>query len=190
MTSRVQEIIKETGVLQEGHFVLSSGLHADKYLQCALALQHPKYARELGQLTRQLWPGVEVDAVIGPALGGIVYSYVVAESFNCRSIFAERKQGKMSLRRGFALNPGERVLVVEDVVTTGGSVKEVLGLLTELKVEIVGISSIIDRSRGGAEFNHPFKSLLQLNIKSYPEDECQMCKKGLPFDKPGSRKEV
>lgn len=184
---RIIEILKETGVLQDGHFLLSSGRHAGKYLQCAQVLQYPSYASELAEGIARLWSDQKIDVVIGPAIGGIVVSYTVGQALGCRAIFAERREGRMTLRRNFKLNPAERVLIVEDVVTTGGSVQEVINLLEEERINVIGISSIIDRSGGKASFNYPFKPLLTLNIESYPADDCPLCKKGIPFTKPGSR---
>ena len=185
---RIIDIFHKTGVIQEGHFVLSSGRHADKYLQCARVLQHPDYANELGENIAGLWQNEEIDVVVGPAMGGIIVSYVTAQALGVRSIFTERKDGQMKLRRSFELSPGDRVLVVEDVVTTGGSVKEVIELLEKKDIKIVGISSIVDRSGGMASFTYNYKPVLQIFVNSYPAEECELCKKGVPITKPGSRK--
>ena len=184
---RIKEIFAKTGVLQNGHFVLSSGRHAEQYLQCAQVLQYPQYTSELARGMAQLWSEEEIEVVVGPALGGIIVSFAVGQALNVRAIFAERKEGKMKFRRGFYIKPTTRVLLVEDVVTTGGSVKEVIELLETLDTEIVGISSIVDRSGGTAIFNYSFKPLIQLDIKSYTKDKCKLCQNNVPITKPGSR---
>lgn len=183
----IRELLVETEVIQEGHFVLSSGRHADLYMQCAKVLQYPDKAAVLAAEIAKKWQDEEIDVVIGPALGGVVLSYAVAEELGVRSLFSERKNGEMKLRRGFEIKKGERVLVVEDVVTTGGSVKEVLALLENLDLEIVGLSSIVDRSLGSVEFNYEFKPLLPVDIKSYKANHCELCKKGIPITRPGSK---
>ena len=183
----IRELLIETDVIQEGHFVLSSGRHADIYMQCAKVLQHPEHAATLAREIAAKWKNKEIDVVIGPALGGVVLSYAVAEELRVRSIFSERKNGEMKIRRGFELEPGEKVLVVEDVVTTGGSVKEVLEVLENNDVEIVGLSSIVDRSNGKVNFNYDYKALLPVDIKSYKAGQCELCKKGIPITRPGSK---
>lgn len=185
---KILEILKDTGVLQTGHFLLSSGRHANKYLQCAQVLQYPVYANQLAEGIAKLWEKEEIDVVIGPALGGIIVSYAVGQALGLRAIFAERKEGKMTLRRNFQLKPNSKVLVVEDVVTTGGSVQEVINLLEDKKdIKIVGISSLIDRSGGQINFSYPFKPLLQLDVESFEPDNCPLCKEKIPFTKPGSK---
>lgn len=184
---KIEEILKKTNVIQEGHFVLSSGRHANIYMQCAKVLQYPEHASKLACEIAKKWKDEDIDVVIGPALGGVVLSYVVAEQIGTKSIFSERKNGNMQLRRGFEINEGDNVLIVEDVVTTGGSVKEVVELLEKEDVNIVGISSIVDRSAGNADFNYPFKALLEVNISSYKANECELCKKGIPVTRPGSK---
>jgi orotate phosphoribosyltransferase len=183
----IRQLLEATNVIQQGHFVLSSGRHADIYMQCAKVLQHPNHAAKLAAEIAAKWQGQNIDLVIGPALGGVVLSYVVAEQLGVRSLFSERKNGEMKIRRGFELNAGEKVLVVEDVVTTGGSVKELLDLLEKMNVEIVGISSIVDRSNGLVEFNYPFKALLPIDIKSYKANHCKLCQKEIPITRPGSK---
>ena len=187
---RVKKILEKTGVLQEGHFLLSSGRHAEKYLQCALVLQYPEYADELAEGIADLWEEETIETVTGPAVGAIVVSCVVARAIGVRSIFSERKDGKMKYRRGFDISPGEKVLLVEDVVTTGKSVREAIELLEEKEAQIVGISSLIDRSGGNVEFDYPFKSLITFNVKSYSQEECPLCEKEIDFTKPGSRKSL
>jgi len=166
--NRVIEILKESGVLQEGHFLLSSGRHADKYLQCAQVLQYPNYTGELAEGIASLWDQDKIDVVIGPAIGGIIVSYAVGQALGKRAIFTERSDGKMNLRRSFQIKDEERVLIVEDVVTTGGSVIEVIDLLEERKI-------------------YPYRPLLTMDIKTYSPDDCPLCKANIPFTKPGSR---
>lgn len=183
----IRAIFEKTGALLTGHFLLSSGRHSDRYFQCALVLQHPSYAELLcRELVRRLDVG-RVEAVVGPALGGIIVSYEVARALGVRSLFAERENGRMTLRRGFALSPGERVLVVEDVVTTGGSVREVLEAVRQSGAEAAGVAALVDRSNGSVDFGLPFYSLLTLPAASYLPQECPLCRRGEPLVKPGSR---
>ncbi|MFH1778913.1 MAG: orotate phosphoribosyltransferase [Candidatus Omnitrophota bacterium] len=196
--SKLIEIFERYGAYQKDHFLLSSGLHSEWYLQCALVLAHPKIAAKLcNELAKKFsakggsasgGSGKKIDVVIGPALGGIVVAYEVARAVGVKGIFAEREEGKMVLRRGFKINPDDRVLVVEDVTTTGGSVKEVIDLMRSYGAKIVGVGAIIDRSSGKVEFGIPFKTLVKLNIKTYQPENCPLCKKGIPAIRPGSRK--
>ncbi len=181
-------ILEKTGVLRKGHFLLTSGLHSDQYLQCALLLQYPQYAEPVCQALAAPFADQQADVVIGPALGGIVVAYETARALGARYIHAEREDGMMTLRRGFALQPGERVLVVEDVVTTGGSVKEVIQLVQEAGSQLLGVASIVDRSGGQADFGVPFHPFIRLNVATYTPEECPLCREGLPVEKPGSRK--
>ncbi len=183
----IKDMLIDSGALFEGHFQLSSGLHADKYIQCARVLQHPARAEELGRAAAADWQKEEIDAVIGPALGGVVFSYVTAAALGVRSLFSERKDGEMQLRRGFEFQPGERILVVEDVVTTGGSVQEVLDLLQNYEVEVVGITAIVDRSGGRVDFPCIFKSLLELEIEAVNREDCPQCHQGREITRPGSK---
>jgi len=182
----IVEFMKEIGVLQEGHFKLTSGLHSNQYMQCAAVFKRPEHAEKLVSLLKNKLPK-DVDTVIAPAIGGILMGYELARALACNSIFAERQEGIMTLRRGFKLNPGEKVLVAEDVVTTGGSVKEVLEIVKAAGCEIVGVASIVDRSNGKADFGVPFFSLLQMDITTYRPEECPLCQQGIPVNKPGSR---
>lgn len=187
---RVEEALERTGVLKEGHFLLSSGRHSARYIQCAQLLQHPKEAEGAGKALADLFREESVGVVIGPALGGVIIAHETARALGVRCLFAERKEGEMTLRRGFTLQPGERVLLVEDVVTTGGSVGEVADLVQAEGAIVAGIGSIIDRSGGRAPFQVPFRSLLPYPIESYDPVDCPLCKKGLPVEKPGSRQKV
>lgn len=186
--SEVIDIFQRCGAYQKGHFLLSSGLHSERYLQCALVLKHPKLSAALCSELAKKFRGKKIDVVIGPALGGIVVAYEVARSLGAKGIFAEREEGKMTLRRGFKIDKGERVLVVEDVTTTGGSAKEVIELAKNYGAKIIGVGAIIDRSSGKTKFGAPFKTLAKLNIKTYPPQNCPLCKAGILAIKPGSRR--
>jgi len=183
----ILKIFEEKGALLKGHFLLSSGLHSDTYLQCALVLQYPDLA---SLLTEELTKNLEVekvDVVIGPALGGIILAYELARKIGARAIFAERVEGKMQLRRGFTVHKGERVLLVEDVITTGASLKEVEDLVREKGGIIAGIGAIVDRSGGNSLFGSEVKALLTLKIQNYLPEKCPLCKKGIPLTVPGSK---
>lgn len=187
----VLEALERTQVLKEGHFLLSSGRHSRQYMQCAQLLQYPHEAEEAGKAIAALFENESIDVVVGPALGGVIIAYEVARALGVRNIFAERKEGKMELRRGFSVEPHERILVVEDVVTTGGSVLEVIRLLEqEGAKQIVGVGSIVDRSGGNHPFQVPYRALIPMDIISYSAKDCPLCKEGIPLVKPGSRKSV
>ncbi len=184
------DMLKNTGALLEGHFLLTSGRHSDRYIQCAKMFQYPKYSeiicRQLAEEIKDA--GIDVDLVIGPAIGGIILSYEMGRALGVKNIFAEREEGIMTLRRGFEIRPGERVLVVEDVVTTGGSVREVINLIENTGGRVVAVSSVVDRSGGRVDFGVPSFSLIRLEVQSYSSDECPICRQGdIPLVKPGSR---
>ena len=183
------EILSGLGAMQTGHFRLTSGRHSDRYVQCARLFEHPAESAELCARLASAFKesGVRADAVAGPALGGIIMAYEVARAMGMRNIFAERENGVMTLRRGFTVSPGERVLVVEDVVTTGGSVREVIALLRGMGALIAGAGSIVDRSAGAIDFGVTFLSLVSMDVKSWDENECPLCREGKPIIKPGSR---
>ena len=186
---RVLEILKEAGVLLEGHFLLTSGRHSNNYLQCAKIFQNTKYSEELCAALAEQFRDDRVDIVIGPAMGAVQMAYEVSRQLGCRNFFTERVDGKMELRRGFVIQPGERVLLVEDVITTGGSVKEVLELVKGMGAEVVGIGSIVNRSGGKAEFPVPYRAVIEVDVQSWSPEECPLCKAGAPAPyKPGSRK--
>ncbi|MBE3588937.1 MAG: orotate phosphoribosyltransferase [Thermoanaerobacteraceae bacterium] len=185
----ILRIFSQTGAMLTGHFLLTSGRHSDRYFQCARVLQYPRHAELLcSELARQWGEGIKgVDVVIGPALGGILVAYEVARSLGVRNIFAERENGVMTLRRGFNLSPQEKVLVVEDVVTTGGSVREVINLVRERGAQVVGAAALVDRSNGTVDLGVPFRALLIVPAVSYSPEECPLCRQGIPAVKPGSR---
>jgi orotate phosphoribosyltransferase len=179
---------KKTGALLEGHFLLSSGLHSGVYLQCAIALQSTRDAIEFGAAIAERFRNQEVETVAAPAIGGLVIGYEVARQLGVRFIWTERDGGIMSLRRGFSLRPGERILVVEDVITTGGSTRDTIEALRTSGGNVIGAASIIDRSGGRADVSVPRVSLATLDVVAVSADECGACKRGEPVLKPGSRK--
>jgi orotate phosphoribosyltransferase len=178
---------EDTGALLEGHFLLSSGLHSPKYLQCALALQYPKDAAKFGKAIAEHFVDQDIDTVAAPAIGGLVIGYAVAASLNKKFIWTERQNGDMTLRRGFALRPGEKILVVEDVITTGGSTRECIAALESNGGEVVAAASIIDRSNGAADVGVPRVALVSLDVPTYTDEQCPMCFNGDKPIKPGSR---
>jgi orotate phosphoribosyltransferase len=188
---QVLSIFKESGALLEGHFQLTSGLHSNQYFQCAKVLQYPKHATALCADVASRFTGSAVDVVIAPAMGGIVVGQEVGRLLNARTMFTERKEGVMQLRRGFEIRSGERVLVCEDVVTTGGSVVEVIEIVKELGGNPVGVGYIVDRSGGKVQFDlgegGMQHSVLQMDVVTYKPDICPLCKQGMPIEKPGSR---
>ncbi len=184
---RMMELFQKTGAMLEGHFKLTSGMHSNRYFQCALVTKHPQYCQELCQELAARFSQEKIDLVVGPALGGIVMSYEMARALGVPGIFAEREAGKMTLRRGFVISPGQRVLVVEDVITTGGSVKEVIELVRELSGEVVGVGVLVNRSGGKAEMGVRTESLLEIPAVAYTPELCPLCRDDIPFVKPGSR---
>jgi orotate phosphoribosyltransferase len=181
------DIFRKCNAFHKGHFKLSSGLHSEYYLQCALVLADTKMSAKLCKELAKQFKKTKADVVIGPAIGGITAAYEVARALGIKGIFAEREEGKMALRRGFNLEPGERVIVIEDVTTTGGSAQEVVDLAGSHGAEVVGVGAIIDRSGGKAKFRVPFKSLAKLKIDTFRPEDCPLCKAGRPIVKPGSR---
>ena len=183
----IQEF-KKSGALLEGHFVLTSGLHSSVYLQCALVLQQPEAAENFGGAIAKQFQGEAIQVVASPAIGGIVIGHEVARALGVRFIWTERENGKMTLRRGFSVVPGERVLVVEDVVTTGGSTRETIDALRALGADVVGAASIIDRSSGSADVGVRRIALATLKVPSIDPALCEACARGDVAVKPGSRK--
>ena len=183
----VLQLFRESGALLDGHFRLSSGLHSANYLQCALVLQHPVHAEQLGRALGQRLAELRPTVVLSPALGGLIIGHEVARALGVRAIFAERQNGAMSLRRGFSLSDTDRVVVIEDVVTTGGSTRETIAVAERAPASIVGAGAIIDRSGGSVRLDAPFVSLVTLDVASYQPDDCPLCRSGTPIVKPGSR---
>lgn len=183
----VLDKFRQTNALLEGHFILSSGLHSPNYLQCALALQHPDNASEYGRAIAGKLAAEQFDTVASPAIGGLIIGYATAQALGTRFIWTERENGVMTLRRGFIISPGERILVVEDVITTGGSTRECIQALEKHGAKVIAAASIIDRSNGAADVGVPRISLVSLDVPSYKPEDCPMCARGLEAVKPGSR---
>jgi len=184
----ILETFREAGALLEGHFLLSSGLHSPKYLQCALVLQDPARAERLCSRLARAFADDRVETVVGPAMGGILVAYELARALGATAIFAEREEGRMRLRRGFRIEPGRRVLLAEDVVTTGGSLREVLALVREAGAEVVGVAALVDRTSGrDPAFGMPLTALVQLDVPTHVPEECPLCREDVPVVKPGSR---
>lgn len=181
------EKFRETNALLEGHFILSSGLHSSKYLQCALALQKPEDAVVFGRAIAAKLAGEQFDTVASPAIGGLIIGFATAQALGVRFIWTERENGTMTVRRGFTVEEGERILVVEDVITTGGSTRECIEALESRGAKVVAASSIIDRSGGKADVGVPRVSLVSLDVPSYDPADCPMCAEGIEAVKPGSR---
>lgn len=184
----MQDICRLTGALLRGHFRLTSGLHSGHYLQCSKALQYPKYAEILAKELAKPFKKSKITVVAGPAMGGIILSYEVARVLNARAVFAEREDGLMTFRRGFVVTPKDRVLVVEDVITTGGSISEVINLVKQIGAKLVGVGALVDRSPKKLDFGAKFKTLLKVDIETFAPDKCPLCEEGVEILKPGSRK--
>lgn len=186
-TDSVLDRFRRVGALLEGHFRLTSGLHSPGYLQCALVLQHPAEAEACGVAIADRVRALKPDVVLSPALGGIVIGQEVGRALGVRAIFAERQDGKLTLRRGFGIEPGEKVLVVEDVVTTGGSTQETIDVARAAGATVVGAAAIIDRSGGKQRIDVPFHALATIALPTYEAAACPLCAEGKPVVKPGSR---
>jgi orotate phosphoribosyltransferase len=180
-------LYRQSGALLEGHFRLTSGLHSTGYLQCALVLQHPQHAETLGRAIAERTRDLRPTVVLSPALGGLIIGHEVARGLGVRAIFAERQDGALTLRRGFFLDAADRVLVVEDVLTTGGSTRETMEVAKAAGGQVVGAASIVNRSGGAAAFDVPLVSLLDIALPTYQPEACPLCAQGLPVVKPGSR---
>jgi orotate phosphoribosyltransferase len=183
-------LFRRAGALLEGHFRLSSGLHSNGYLQSALVLQHPADAGALGAALAGRVAAWRPDVVLSPALGGVIIGHEIGRALTVRALFAERAEGKLTLRRGFSLSRGERVLIVEDVVTTGGSTRETIEVATSTGAEVVGAAALIDRSGGTAQLGVPLEALARLSLPTYEPSTCPLCARGVPVTKPGSRPEI
>jgi orotate phosphoribosyltransferase len=186
----VLDLFRRSGALLEGHFRLTSGLHSPGYLQCALVLAQPDCAETLGRAIGERVRAVRATVVLSPAIGGIVIGHEVGRALGVRALFAERQDGQLTLRRGFTLSEHDRVLVVEDVLTTGGSTRETMEVARAAGAQVVGAASIVNRSGGpgnDVKFDVPFEALLDYSLPTYEQDKCPLCAKGLPVVKPGSR---
>ena len=185
---RTLEMFKQTGALLEGHFQLTSGLHSPRYLQCALVLQHPQHAEEIGRDLAEPFRNEQIEAVVAPAIGGIIVAHEAARALGVRALFTERENGTMTMRRGFKLREGERVLVVEDVVTTGGSTRETMEAVRNAGGVVVGAGSVVDRSGGAVDIGVRRVALLTLEVPAFEPGDCPLCREGTAAVKPGSRK--
>ena len=180
-------LFRQSGALLEGHFTLSSGLHSERYLQSALVLQHPEFAEALGRALAEKTRHFQATVVLSPALGGIVIGQEVGRALGVRAIFAERQDKVLQLRRGFTLEPSDRVLIVEDVITTGGSTRETAVVAEALDARVIGAAAIVDRGSDPARLNLPMQTLVRLDVPTYQPDACPLCARGVPVVKPGSR---
>jgi orotate phosphoribosyltransferase len=185
--SAVLGLFRQSGALLEGHFRLSSGLHSPGYLQCALVLQHPAHAESLGRALADALRDARPTAVLSPALGGVVIGHEVGRALGVRAVFVERQDGAMTLRRGFSLSSADRVVVIEDVVTTGGSTRETMDAAARAGATVVAAGAIVDRSGGTSSLGVPFHALTTLALPTYQPDACPLCAAGQPIVKPGSR---
>ena len=183
----IKKIFINSGALLEGHFRLTSGRHSNRYIQCARVLMEPKYTEALCSHLAEAFKDQKIDLVVGPAMGGIIISYEMARQLGTPSLFTERVEGKMALRRNFNIEKGQKVLVVEDVVTTGGSVQEVMDIVKEKGGEVVGIALLVDRSNDKIDLGAKIEACLSMDVISYKEKDCPLCKEGKPIVKPGSR---
>jgi len=181
------DLFRRSGALLDGHFRLTSGLHSSGYLQCALVLQHPPYAEALGIGLADRVAVLRPTVVLSPALGGIIIGHEVARALHVRAIFAERQDGALMLRRGFTVGDTDRVLVVEDVLTTGRSTRETMQVARAAGAQVVGVAAIVDRSGGSAHLDAPFQALMSIELPTYEPDLCPLCKEARPVVKPGSR---
>lgn len=189
MEEPFEDLLRRTEALLEGHFVLTSGLHSSRYIQCARTLQHPKYAEALGGCLADRFQDYAVDVVISPAVGGLIIGHETARALGARALFGERDNGVMTLRRGFALQPAERVVIVEDVITTGGSVRELIRLVQAYEGIVLGVGAILDRSGGRVDLGVPLNALLTLQVPTYQPEACPLCQQGSTPVKPGSREQ-
>lgn len=185
--SDVLDLFRRRGALLDGHFKLTSGLHSDGYLQCALVLQHPADAETLGAAIAKALSDLAPQAVLSPALGGLIIGHEVARALGVRALFAERQEGKLTLRRGFTLAPGEPVVVIEDIVTTGGSTRETIDVAAAAGAHVVGAGAIIDRGSAENPVGVPFTALARLVVPAWDPVQCPLCAQGVPVTKPGSR---
>lgn len=188
MSNEVLEILEKTNGLLKGHFCLTSGLHSDEYFQCAKLYQYPKYTEKIGQMLAEKLKDIEFDTIIAPAVGAVIIGYETAKQSEKRNLFVERKDGIMQLRRGYKLSKGERVVIIEDVITTARTIKETIEAIKEFEPKIAAVGCIVDRSCGKTGLN--IISLAQVTPKTFEPDECPLCQEGIPIEKPGSRQEV
>lgn len=187
MSIDLPHLLRKSGALLDGHFRLSSGLHSNAYVQCARLLEHPRHAADLGQQLAAELRNFEPQRIVAPALGGVIIGWTVATALDLPMIFTERKEGAMQLRRGFQIAPGERIVIIEDVVTTGKSTRETASAVAERGGDVVAYGSILNRSGATNPFDRPFAALMNLDLGTWRAEECPMCASGTPLDTPGSR---
>ncbi len=186
----VLSILKEVGAFREGHFQFSSGMHSETYIQAALLLKEPPLAEKVCTALADLFRDEKPEVVVGPAMGAVTLAYEVARQLGVTGLFTEREDGKVKLRRMFSVEPGQRVLVVEDIITTGLSSQEVVEALQELGANVIGVGAIVDRSNGNHKITVPYKALITRQMNKYDPAECPLCKAGIELYKPGSRKQA
>ena len=186
----ILDIFRNTGALLDGHFILTSGRHSSSYFQCARVLQYPKHLTHFASMIAEHYKGTKIETVISPAIGGVVLGTEVGRLLNAQTIFAERKDGEMCIRRGFGIDPGQNILVIEDVITTGGSVKEVMDQVINQEGNIVGVGVMVDRSNGTVSLHENQFSIIALEATSYESDEVPDSLSAMPVQKPGSRDTV
>ncbi len=187
MTNEVLKLLEQAQGVLHGHFCLTSGLHSDIYFQCAKLYQYPEITEQLGSKLAELLKDIDFDTIVAPAIGAVIIGYETAKNAHKRNLFVERKDGIMQLRRGYSLKKGEKVVIIEDVITTARTIKETIDAIKEFEPEIVAVGCIVDRTKGKTEYN--IKSLLQIDPVVYEPDNCPLCKEGIPVVKPGSREE-
>ena len=187
MSKDVLELLKKAEGVLNGHFCLTSGLHSNIYFQCAKLYQYPEITEELGKRLAKALKDVEFDTIVAPAIGAMIIGYETAKQSKKRNLFVERKDGEMQLRRGYTLKKGERVVIIEDVITTARTIKETMAAIKDFEPEVVAVGCIVDRTKGQTDYN--IKSLLQIDPVVYEPDNCPLCKEGIPLVKPGSREE-
>ena len=187
MTNEVLKLLEQAQGVLHGHFCLTSGLHSDIYFQCAKLYQYPEITEQLGSKLAELLKDIDFDTIVAPAIGAVIIGYETAKNAHKRNLFVERKDGIMQLRRGYSLKKGEKVVIIEDVITTARTIKETIDSIKEFEPEIVAVGCIVDRTKGKTEYN--IKSLLQIDPVVYEPDNCPLCKEGIPVVKPGSREE-
>lgn len=187
MTNEVLNLLEQAEGVLHGHFCLTSGLHSDIYFQCAKLYQYPEITSELGKRLAEKLSDIEFDTIVAPAIGAVIIGYETAKNAKKRNLFVERKDGEMQLRRGYTLKKGEKVVIIEDVITTARTIKETMEAIKEFEPEVVAVGCIVDRTKGKTDYN--IKSLLQIDPVVYDPSECPLCKKGIELVKPGSRTE-
>lgn len=188
MTNEVLNLLERAEGVLHGHFCLTSGLHSDIYFQCAKLYQYPEITSELGKRLAEKLSDIEFDTIVAPAIGAVIIGYETAKNAKKRNLFVERKDGVMQLRRGYTLKKGEKVVIIEDVITTARTIKETMDAIKEYEPEVVAVGCIVDRTKGKTEYN--IKSLLQIDPVVYDPNDCPLCKEGIELVKPGSRTEV